>query len=270
MNFFADVESRRAATGGALCVGLDPDPAWLPVACTGRDDADRSARFCIEVARACAPHAAAFKINLSFFEAFGARGYAALEDVLAALPGGVPTIADGKRGDIGSTAERCAQGLFGVWGFGAATVNPYLGIEALEPFLAHAGRGLYVLARTSNPGAGEFQEPLGLDRAVIEGCARRDPAGTALGCVVGATRPDALEALRALAPEREFLVPGVGAQGGDAAQTLAAGGARSLVNVSRAILKASAGEDFAEAAGQAAARWRQALAISTIREVSPR
>jgi orotidine-5'-phosphate decarboxylase len=203
------------------------------------------------------PHVAAVKPNLAFFEAFGSAGIAALERLRAQVPPGVPVVIDAKRGDIGSTAARQAVALYDGLGADAITVSPYLGEEAIAPLLERADRFAYVLCRTSNPGAAELQ---GLAVAADEGAghpaeplyarvARRvvawGPGGT-IGLVVGATAPRELAEIRAIAPGLAFLVPGVGAQGGDEAAVLAAGratgapagrrpGGGLLVNVSRGI-----------------------------------
>lgn len=253
--------ARSAATGTVLCLGLDPDPESLP------DGFPRSLpgveRFAALVLEAALPFAAAVKPNLAFFEAFGSSGIAALERLRATIPSDVPVIADAKRGDIGSTAARQAVALFDVLGADAITVNPYLGEAAVEPLVTRTDRFAYVLCRTSNPGAGELQglavaadpssglpsEPLHV--RVARRVASWGPGGT-VGLVVGATAPDELRAIRAAAPGLAFLVPGVGAQGGEVDPVLAAGPASAppasgrpgrglLVNVSRGIAGAAAG-----------------------------
>jgi orotidine-5'-phosphate decarboxylase len=254
--------ARSAATGTVLCLGLDPDAATLPAG-FGHDLAGLE-RFAALLLEAAVPHAAAVKPNLAFFEAYGSAGLAALERLRAALPADVPVIADAKRGDIGSTASRQAVALFDRLGADAVTVNPYLGAEAIAPLIERRDRFAYVLCRTSNPGAGELQ-----DLEVAAAAARGWPAerlhervarlaqewgpGGTVGLVVGATVPDELARIRALAPGLPFLVPGVGAQGGPVDPVLEHGPAAAvpgvahpgrglLVNVSRAIAGA-AGED---------------------------
>ena len=224
--------ARSAATRTVLCLGLDPDPEALPEGFS-RDLAgvERFAQLLLEAAL---PHAAAVKPNLAFFEAFGAPGMAALERLRGSIPDEVPVVADAKRGDIGSTAARQATALFDVLAADAITVNPYLGEEAIAPLLERADRFAYVLCRTSNPGAGEVQglrveadpatrapqEPL--HARIARRAAGWGPGGT-VGLVVGATAPDELRAIRAIAPGIAFLVPGVGAQGGEVEPVLAAG-----------------------------------------------
>ena len=217
---------RSRAVGSLLCVGLDP-PASLPVAeVAGRNRA---------IIAASAPFAACFKPNLAFYEQSGIPGLRALEATLAAIPDGVPVIGDAKRGDMANTAAAHARALFEVWGFDAVTVNPFLGRDSLEPFLAYADRGLYVLCRTSNPSAAEFQHARLADGDTLhERIAREAPGwGANVGLVAGATAPAELARIRELAPRATLLVPGVGAQGGDAAAAVAAaGGEPGLVVVS--------------------------------------
>lgn len=279
---------RTAVARTVLCVGIDPAPDALPPGWPGGlAGVERLARLLVEAA---APHAAAVKPNLAFFEAFGSAGLAALERVLAAVPSSVLVIADAKRGDVESTAARQAVALFDALGADAVTVSPYLGLDALAAFTERPERFAYVLCRTSNPGAGELQDLVvppddGLG-APAEPLHRRvarrvDAAGLGqrAGLVVGATAPAELVALRELVPGLAFLVPGVGAQGGDLAAVLAAGRATAppagpgaggglLVNVSRGISSAAAGDplpggpaDPGERLAAAAARWSASLAV---------
>jgi orotidine-5'-phosphate decarboxylase len=254
---------RREAIGAPLCLGIDPHPDRLPAELT-RDVAgiETFARGLIEAAVA---QAAAVKINVAFFEAFGSAGVAALERVRGDVPEDTVCILDAKRGDIGSTAERYAAALFGILRADGVTLSPYLGEDAIEPFLAHPGRLVYVLARTSNPSASRVQD-LATDHGpvhlrVARWAAERWPDGS-VGLVVGATAPDELARLRAAVPGPAFLVPGVGAQGGDIGAAVAnCGGAWApgLVNVSRAIAEASAGDDWSSAAAAAASALRERM-----------
>lgn len=252
---------RTAAVGSVLCVGLDPDPGSLPNG-FARDLAGVE-RFAMLIVEAAAPYAAAIKPNLAFFESFGSSGMAALERIRARVPAGLPVVADAKRGDISSTAAHQATALFDGLDADAVTINPYVGGEGLEPFLARVDRFAYVLCRTSNPGAAELQN-LALEADPSVGApaealhlrvARRvatwGPGGT-VGLVVGATAPEELRAIRDVAPGLAFLVPGIGAQGGDLEAVLADGPARApgiagragrglLVNVSRGISGAALG-----------------------------
>jgi orotidine-5'-phosphate decarboxylase len=272
--------ARTAATGSVLCVGVDPDPAALPAGFPATvAGVERFARLIVEAAL---PYAAAVKPNLAFFEALGAEGIAVLERLRAAVPADVPFVADAKRGDIGSTAERQATALFDALGADAVTVNPYLGEEAIAPLLERTDRFAYVLCRTSNPGAAELQgldvggEPLWARVARL--ATGWGPGGT-VGLVVGATAPAELAAVRGIAPGLAFLVPGVGAQGGEVEPVLAAGpatgapasglpGGGLLVNVSRGIARAAldappAGrpDDPGERLQRAAAEWARRLAV---------
>ncbi len=281
--------ARSAATGTVLCLGLDPDPTVLPAGFPpGLPGLERFATLLVEAA---GPFAAAIKPNLAFFEAFGAPGVAALERIRGTLPGDLPVVADAKRGDIGSTAARQATALFDVLGADAVTVSPYLGAEAIAPLLERTDRFAYVLCRTSNPGAGELQdltvpadpsidapaEPL--HRRVARRAARWGPGGT-VGLVVGATAPGELARIRATVPGLAFLVPGVGAQGGETGPVLDHGrasdgpvaarvGGGLLVNISRGIAGAAldppngpAGDPF-ERVAAAAADWARRLPVLT-------
>ena len=250
------------AAGAPLCVGLDPDPDRLPepFAAGGAGGAGGAGAFCQAVVGATAPHAAAFKPNLAFFEAYGEGGWDALDAVCAAVRrAGRLLVLDGKRGDIGNTGRKYAAALYDRLGADAATVAPYMGADSVAPFLEHPGRCAFVLVATSNPGGADLQaldvggEPL--YRHVARLAAGAAPAGGGeAGFVVGATRPPLLAGLREEHPAVPFLVPGVGAQGGSAAEVLDAnGGGPILVNSSRGILYASRGADFAEAARDAAA-----------------
>jgi len=279
------LSARSVAVGSVLCVGLDPDPTALPPGFPA--DIRGIERFAMLIVEATIPMAAAIKPNLAFFEAFGWQGIAALERVRATIPPDVPVVADAKRGDIGSTADRQAVALFDILAADAVTVSPYLGEAAIAPLLERPDRFAYVLCRTSNPGAEELQGLVVAPDGAIDApadplyarVARRvatwGPGGT-VGLVVGATAPAELPAIRALAPGLAFLVPGVGAQGGEIEPVLHHGPATArpaggrpggglLVNVSRGIARAAlepagahpagdAGEVLAEAAREWAAR----------------
>jgi len=242
MSFFEALERRAKQADSLLCVGIDP---------RGTDPVTVRAE-CLRLVDATAEYACAFKPNSAFFEALGADGMTVLRDVIARVPGGIPVILDAKRGDIADTAEAYAAAAFDRLGAQAITLNPYLGGEALMPFLSRSERGAFVLCKTSNPGADEFQA-LSVDGAsLFETVARHaqdwNTPGN-VGLVVGATDPGALARVRAAAPGLWFLVPGIGAQGGDLQASLDAGlrpdGLGMLINVSRAISKA--GDPRAEA-----------------------
>jgi orotidine-5'-phosphate decarboxylase len=251
---------RTELLGAPLCLGVDPHPNQLPRELP-RDVAgiESFARGLIEAA---AEHVVAVKLNVAFFEAWGSAGWAALERVRRDVPAELVCILDAKRGDIGTTAERYAAGLFGHLEADAVTLSPYLGEDAIEPFLGYRGRLVYVLARTSNPSAARLQE-LEVEGEPLHVAVARWVAGTwtdgRVGLVVGATAPTELERVRDAAAGPAFLVPGVGAQGGDlarAVRTSHRAWAPGLVAVSRAIAGASIGKDWREAAAVAAGQLR--------------
>lgn len=246
-----------ATTGSRLCVGLDPDPDRFPEPLVGAPH--RVAEFCEAIIDATADQACAFKPQIAYFAAQGAEP--ALERVCGYIRDRYPDhtlILDAKRGDIGPTAKQYAVEAFDRYQAHAVTVNPYLGTDSAEPFLERGG--VIALCRTSNPGSDELQalivdgEPLFLKvaRMVSE---RWSELGDC-GLVTGATYPDELAVVRSAAPTLPFLIPGVGAQGGDVTAAvrggLTADGSGVLVSSSRAVLYASSGDDFAEAARRAA------------------
>ena len=265
MGFFDKLERAAQRNGSLLCVGLDPDPAQMPVSDV--------AAFNRAIIEATAEFVCAYKPNLAFYEALGERGLAALRETLAAIPAEIPVIADGKRSDIGNTARAYARALFDELGVDAATVNPYLGGDAVEPFLEREEKAAFILCRTSNPGARDLQDLLvtapggGEARPLFEmvaEMARRWNSRGNVGLVVGATYPEELKRVRRLCPEMTFLVPGVGAQGGDVAAVIGNGldkaGRGLIINVSRPVLYASRGKDFAVAAAGAARQLRDEIA----------
>ena len=254
MGFFDKLERAAQRNGSLLCVGLDPDPAQMPVSDV--------AAFNRAIIEATAGLVCAYKPNLAFYEALGERGLAALRDTLAAIPSDIPVIADGKRSDIGNTAKAYARALFDELGVDAATVNPYLGGDAVEPFLEREEKAAFILCRTSNPGARDFQDLLvstgderpakPLYRVVAERVMSWDSHGN-VGLVVGATQTERLAEVRSAAPDLPFLIPGVGAQGGDLeAGVRAAANDRPdrgfIINVSRSVLYASSNNDYVAAA----------------------
>lgn len=253
------LRQRTMALGAPFCLGIDPHPDALPDSLA--PDVGGIESFARGLVEAAAADVVAVKINTAYFEAFGSAGWAALERVRADVPAGPLVILDAKRGDIGPSAERYAEALFGQLGADGVTVQPYLGEDAIEPFLAIPGRLVYVLARTSNPSAGTLQAlevgEASLASTVARWVAERWPGGR-VGLVVGATAPDDLRALRREVPGPGFLVPGVGAQGGDLAAAVACchgAWAPGLVNLSRAVAEAARGRDWQRQAGLAARRW---------------
>ena len=259
MGFMQALKARWADSGSLVCVGLDPEPAKFPKVFAG--DPEAVYDFCAAIADATAEYACAFKPQVAHFAALRAEG--ALERLIAHLHTqhpGIPVILDAKRGDIGSTAERYAVEAFERYGADAVTLNPYLGRDSVQPFLDRADKGVVLLCRTSNPGAKDFQDldcgGKPLYQRVAETIARDWNGNGNCLLVTGATWPQELASVRALVGDMPFLVPGVGAQGGDVAAVVANGRTASgdglLVNSSRAILYAGTGPDFADAARAAA------------------
>jgi uridine monophosphate synthetase len=247
MSFFERLSQRVKKVNSLLCVGLDPHPADLTAT-----SAKAAQDFCLRLVKATSSIAAAYKPNSAFFEAYGPDGFSALKRVIESIPPGIPIILDAKRGDIASTAEAYAQAAFNQFGAWAVTINPYLGRDAIEPFLADPQHGVFLLCKTSNPGAADLQnlavisspasEASGILLRLYEHVAilardlnQRDN----LGLVVGATQPEALDKVRRLAPDLWILAPGVGIQGGDLRVALEAGlrpdGMGLLIPVSRGI-----------------------------------
>ena len=275
MNFVDMLLGAEARHRSRLCVGLDPDPVRLPGRWRGR--VEHLYDFCAAIVDATADLACAFKPQIAYFAAHGAE--VQLDRLLAhirvAAPK-VPIILDAKRGDIGSTAEQYAKEAFERYGADAVTLSPFMGFDSVEPYLRYPGKGVFLLCRTSNPGGDDLQAQRLADvpgqprlyehiAALVQGPWNRHGQ---MGLVVGATYPQEIERVRALAPTVPLLIPGVGAQGGDAATTVRAGWRADaqghtvgpvIVNSSRAILYASTGEDFAAAARAEAERTRAAL-----------
>ncbi len=250
--FFSFLAKRIDDCSSLLCVGLDPHPSDLPA-----PTADAARTFCLRLVKATASYAAAFKPNAAFFELYGPEGWAALKDVIAAVQDEsdrmgsmIPVILDAKRGDIASTAEAYAKSAFEQLGVHAVTLSPYLGRDSIDPFLSYKEKGVFLLCKTSNPGAADLQDlfisPVGADRDPhlrlhehVALLAQQWNVADNIGLVVGATQPEALTRVRLAAPGLWFLVPGVGAQGGDLETALRSGlradGKGMLINVSRAI-----------------------------------
>lgn len=257
-SFALSLSRAWARSGSLLCVGLDPDPARCPPHLAGRPDA--VLRFCSEIVDATADLVCAFKPQVAYFAAQRAEAQLeALIDHIHQRHPGVPVVLDAKRGDIGATAEQYAREAFERYRADAVTVNPYMGFDSVEPWLGR-DRGVILLCRTSNPGGADLQSlDVGGER-LYERVARLAAGpwnrGGELGLVVGATVPAELARVRRIAPDLPLLVPGIGAQGGDVAATVAAGrdalGVGMMINSSRAILYAGSGEDFAQAARRAA------------------
>ena len=274
MTFTDMLRDAERQNDSMLCVGLDPDPAKFPA--PYRDDASKIGDFCCAIVDATADLVIAFKPQIAYFAAHRAEDQ--LERLIAHIrrtAPNVPVILDAKRGDIGSTAEQYAIEAFERYGADAVTLSPFMGFDSVLPYLKYQGKGAFLLCRTSNPGGDDLQsqrlssvigEPL-----LYEHIARLAQGpwnlNGQLGLVVGATYPSELAAVRAIAPTLPLLVPGVGAQGGDAMATVKAGWrafngqtvSPIIVNSSRAILYASAGADFAAQARLEAIKTRDLL-----------
>ena len=266
MKFVQRVERAWNAGQTLLCVGLDPDPARLPKHLA---DADYPMfEFGRAIVDATADLVCAFKPQIAYYAA--ARAEDQLEMTIAHIRRrhpGIPVILDAKRGDVGSTAEMYAKEAFERYQADAVTVNPYLGFDALAPFLAHADKGVIVLCRTSNPGARDVQdiESKGrkLYQIIAEKAARDWNAKGNVLLVVGATYPEELAQIRAIVGDMPILVPGVGAQGGDVGAVVANGatadGTGLIISASRAVLYAGSGADYAQAARSAAQKLRDEI-----------
>jgi orotidine-5'-phosphate decarboxylase len=262
---------RDAATRNAsmLCVGLDPEPARFPAGF--KDDPRRIYDFCAAIVEATADLAVAFKPQIAYFAGYRAEDQ--LERLIARIheiAPHVPVILDAKRGDIGSTAEQYAREAFDRYDADAVTLSPFMGFDSIEPYLRRSGKGAFLLCRTSNAGGADLQAQRLADvpgqPLLYEHLARLAEGpwnlNGQLGLVVGATYPDEIARVRAIAPTVPLLIPGVGAQGGDAAATVKAGWRPDgpvVVNSSRAILYASNGNDFASAARREANATREKL-----------
>ena len=269
MTFLEMLSATERQNNSMLCVGLDPDPARFPGALQG--DASKIYDFCAAIVEATADLVIAWKPQIAYFASH--RAEAQLEKLVAHMrqvSPGVPVILDAKRGDIGSTAEQYAREAFERYDADAVTLSPFMGFDSIEPYLKYQGKGAFLLCRTSNPGGDDLQaqrlagiagEPLLYEHIARQAQGPWNRNGQ-LGLVVGATYPAEIERVRAVAPTLPLLIPGVGAQGGDAVATVKAGwrpGAPIIVNSSRAVLYASAGPDFAAAARRVAEQTRAQL-----------
>jgi orotidine-5'-phosphate decarboxylase len=265
MNFVQRLLAAQQRRNSLLCVGLDPEPDRFPE--PWRGDPARIFDFCARIVDATKDQACCFKPQIAYFAAQRAEDQ--LERLMAHIrrvADDVPVILDAKRGDIGATAQQYAREAFVRYQADAVTLSPYMGFDSIEPWLAYEGKGLFLLCRTSNAGGADLQSlPLAAGPLLYEqvamlaaGAWNRDGR---LGLVVGATVPQEIARVRELAPTLPLLIPGVGAQGGDARAAVQAGaGGPIVVNSSRAILYAGAGADFSQAAHEAARATRELLA----------
>lgn len=256
MKFTEKLTGIIQANKSLVCVGLDPDPAQMP-------EKMGILEFNKAIIDATADLVCAFKPNFAFYEALGIDGVDALKKTIEYIPKNIPIIADAKRSDIGNTSKAYAKEVFEYYGCDAVTVNPYLGFDAIEPFINYKDKGVFILCRTSNPGAMDFQSltcnvqpaPLHLYEVVARKANEWNKFEN-IGLVVGATYIEEMALLRQSYPDILFLVPGVGAQGGDVEKTVRSGintrKEGAIISSSRHILYAGKGKDFATAARKVA------------------
>lgn len=260
-SFLSRLRHFQRTRNSLLCVGLDPDPDRIPRHLIDEFGLEEGIhRFCLEIVEATEAYACAFKVNLAFFEALGSAGVRVLERLMHEIHGRGIIIADAKRGDIGNTARMYARAIFEQLRADATTVSPYMGRDSITPFLEAGDRATFVLARTSNPGSRDLQyleaegEPVYRHVASMMNALDSAFPGQS-GLVVGATAPEALTELRRACPGLPFLVPGVGAQGGNPEEVVRAAHSDEgpiIVNSSRSIIYASSGRDFGAAAAESA------------------
>ena len=279
MTFLEQLQGAERQNGSLLCVGLDPEPGKFPASLKG--DASKIYDFCAQIVDATCDLAISFKPQIAYFAAYRAEDQ--LEKLMEHMRRNaphVPVILDAKRGDIGATAEQYAREAFERYGADAVTLSPFMGFDSVQPYLKYHGKGAFLLCRTSNPGGDDLQnqrlasvegQPLLYEHIAKLAQGPWNMNGQ-LGLVVGATYPAEIERVRNLAPTLPLLIPGVGAQGGDAVATIKAGYRQRngtttgavIVSSSRAILYASSGNDFAEAARNEAIRTRDVLKAAAL------
>lgn len=261
MNFMEKLIAASRRNNSLLCIGLDPDPGRMPDN-VGVFDFNKA------VIDATSNLVCAYKPNFAFYEALGNEGLDALRQTVKNIPDDIPVIGDAKRGDIGNTAKAYAKAIFADFNFDATTVSPYLGFDSIEPFIQYRDKGIFILCRTSNAGAVDFQSLRCAehDRPLFEVVALKAREWNAhgnIGLVVGATYPEELKPIRQNHPDMPLLIPGIGAQGGDLELTVRYGvdarGERAIINSSRQIIYASREKDFAEVARRAAIELREQI-----------
>ncbi len=263
MNFIEKLLNASLKNKSLLCIGLDPDPELMP-------SQIKVSEFNKAIIEATSDLVCAYKLNLAFYEALGDEGLGALKSTIKYIPDDIPIIGDAKRGDIGNTAKAYAKTILADLGFDATTVNPYLGFDSIEPFIDYTDKGVFILCRTSNAGAVDFQSlrcetELGyhpLFELVALKASQWNIHGN-IGLVVGATYPEELRLIRQAHPDMPLLIPGIGAQGGDIALAVRYGvdaqGERAILNSSRQIIYASREGDFAQAARRVASSLREQI-----------
>ncbi len=263
MNFIEKLLIATRKNNSLLCVCLDPDPELMP-ANVGVLEFNKA------IIDATSDLVCAYKLNFAFYEALGETGFDILKQTVDFIASDIAVIGDAKRGDIGNTAKAYAKAIFDSLSFDAATVSPYLGFDSIEPFIEYRDKGVFILCRTSNPGAVDFQslrcETEGQSYRLFELVARKAAGWNKyanIGLVVGATCPQELRLIRKAHPDMPLLIPGIGAQGGDLEQAVSCGvdahGEKAIICSSRQIIYASRGKDFAEAARKAASELRDAI-----------
>ncbi len=263
MNFIEKLAKASKNNNSLLCIGLDPDPEKMP-------DKVKVLDFNKAIIEATTDLVCAYKFNLAFYEVLGDDGYKILKNSVKHVPDNIPVIGDAKRSDIGNTARAYARSLFTNLNFDAVTVNPYLGFDSLEPFIQYHDRGIFILCRTSNAGAVDFQSVQcvvgGYKRPLFELVAQKVTQWNIygnLGLVVGATYPKELKLIRQNHHDMLLLIPGIGAQGGELSLAIRYGvdsnGQKAIVNSSRQIIFASRGHDFAQASRKATNKLRNRI-----------
>jgi len=263
VNFLEKLTDATERNNSLLCIGLDPDPELMP-------DKVGVFKFNKAIIDTTSDLVCAYKLNLAFYEALGFDGLDGMKRTIKYVPDNIPVIGDAKRGDIGNTARAYAKAIFDIFNFDATTVNPYLGFDSVEPFIEYWDRGVFILCRTSNPGAVDFQnlrlqtehEQFPLFEIVALRAAQWNKHGN-IGLVVGATYPEELKLIRQNHPDMLLLIPGIGAQGGDLASAVRYGvderGRKAIISSSRQIIYASIEKDFAQAARQTASSLREQI-----------
>jgi len=261
MNFTDKLLAASHKNKSLLCVGLDPDPVLMP-------DVD-VVEWGRQIVEATKDLVCAYKPNFAFYEALGVDGLLKLEQTLRHIPENIPVIGDAKRGDIGNTARKYARAIFDVLGFDAATINPYLGLDSVQPFTDYTDKGVFILCHTSNPSATDFQklacrsDSITKSFALFEQVAMKAAEWNAnrnIGLVVGATRPTPLKQVREICPDMPLLIPGIGPQKGSLASAVRFGvdsnNEKAIITSSRQVIYASRGKDFPTAARLEASKLR--------------
>ena len=269
MTFIQKLTAIQKNNNSLLCIGLDTDIAKIPSSLKHHPDCQLE--FNKQIIESTKDFVCAYKLNLAFYEAAGKRGYETIQATLECIPRNIITIADGKRGDIGNTAEQYAKSIFYDWKFDAATVNPYMGKDSVEPFIQDENHCAIILALTSNAGSRDFQyldvNGRPLYEHVIAHTIKWNVRNN-IGLVVGATHGTELQRIRTMVPDMPVLLPGIGAQQGDVESAVRFGcnraGNLAMINLSRSIIYASRGDDFAMRAHAEGMRMRDRF--NTFRE----